>query len=139
MNIIDFVQRLLTKRCVAFYGIRDKYLLTSGESGYAGDASTQIGTNNEKYPISLNNCLSYDEIIKLSALLSISSHLDFINDGSRDNCGIIEMDKSKIETEGIIIGIIGARFERPMYMEYQDVVISAQQNISANGYGGSFV
>lgn len=134
MNIIDFVQRLLIKRCVSFYGKNDKYLLTSGESGYAGDGFTEIGRKDEKYPITLNNCLSYDEI-KLSALLSISSHSDFINNGTRNNCGVIEMDKLKIETEGIIIGIIGARFEKPLHMEYQDIVISAKQNISTRGYG----
>lgn len=134
MNVIDFVQRLLTKRCVSFYGRNDRYLLTTGEHGYSG--FTDIGTAGEKFPLVLANCLSYDEI-KLSALLSVTSHSEFINNGTRANCGEIEVDKSKIERDGVIIGIIGARFERPMYMEYQDIVASAKQNVLANGYGSS--
>lgn len=35
----------------------------------------------------------------------------------------------------MVIGLIGARFQRPFFMEYQDIVITPQQNIPENGYG----
>lgn len=67
--------------------------------------------------------------------MSLSSYTDFLNDGNRFNCAVIETDKSKIEQEGIIIGLIGPRFEKPNYMEWQDIIISPQQNTAKNGYG----
>lgn len=93
-----------------------------------------IGTEAETPPLVLKNVLSYDEI-KLSALLSVSSHSEFINDGNRNNIGRIENDKSKIERCGVVIGLIGARLSRRDVMEFQDIVISKTQNTVENGYG----
>lgn len=42
---------------------------------------------------------------------------------------------SIIEREGVVIGLIGPRFQRPGFMEYQDIVISPKQNIKELGYG----
>lgn len=72
---------------------------------------------------------------KLSAFLSVSSHTEFLNNGRRFNCGIIEKDKSKIEIEGVIIGIIGGRFEAEDVMEWQDIMITPMQNTKERGYG----
>lgn len=60
LDLIDFVQRLLTKRCVSFFGKNDKYLLLSRERGCSG--FLDVGTSNEKPPLLLQNVLSYDEI-----------------------------------------------------------------------------
>uniref|UniRef100_A0A1I8Q239 Uncharacterized protein n=1 Tax=Stomoxys calcitrans TaxID=35570 RepID=A0A1I8Q239_STOCA len=144
MSLYGLVQRLLTKRCIVFVGPCDAYMLINGVTGYGlpgygyqDEIVTDyqcIGTNDEVEPLIFQNCLSYDEV-KLSAFLSISSHTDLINNGTRKNYGIIEKDLCKIEREGVVIGLIGSRFQRPFAMEYQDIVISPQQNVSERGYG----
>ncbi|XP_039961538.1 uncharacterized protein LOC120775423 isoform X1 [Bactrocera tryoni] len=132
MTITGLVQRLLEKRCVAFVGPLDDYLLLKGRKTLAN--FFDVGTNDEKPPLLLKDVLSYDEI-KLSAFLSVSSHTEFLNNGRRFNCGIIEEDKSKIEIEGVIIGIIGGRFEAEDVMEWQDIMITPMQNTKERGYG----
>uniref|UniRef100_A0A1A9UPI8 Uncharacterized protein n=1 Tax=Glossina austeni TaxID=7395 RepID=A0A1A9UPI8_GLOAU len=152
LQLTDFVQRLLTKRCVAFMGPKDLYLLLTGDKGQ-GDEYLKIGKQDEIPPLVLNNVISYDEVkvnksdcnlpqcvvcvtyaLQLSAFLTVSSHTDFINDGNRNNRGVIETNLSKIERSGVVAGLIGARFERFGVMEYQDVIIDPRQNIKANGY-----
>ncbi|XP_017469981.1 PREDICTED: uncharacterized protein LOC108361739 isoform X3 [Rhagoletis zephyria] len=132
LSLTDFVQRLLAKRCVSFFGKNDKYLLLSRHRGCSG--FLDIGTDAEKPPLLLQDVLSYDEI-KLSALLSVSSHTEFLNDGNRQNCGVIELNKSRIETDGVVIGLIGARLVRRDVMEFQDIIIASKQNTKENGYG----
>lgn len=39
--------------------------------------------------------------------------------------------------EGIIVGMIGTRLRKPNVMEYQELVITDNQNTSANGYGSN--
>uniref|UniRef100_A0A1I8PIF1 Uncharacterized protein n=1 Tax=Stomoxys calcitrans TaxID=35570 RepID=A0A1I8PIF1_STOCA len=134
MSLSNFVQRLLDKRCVAFVGDSDSYLLLDGEKGEGHKSYPNVGQPNENGPLILKNCLSYDEV-KLSALLSISSLSELLNDGNRFNNGIPEKNLTKIEREGVVMGIIGARFERPLFMEYQDVIISSDQNVAHRGYG----
>ncbi|XP_073828618.1 uncharacterized protein [Musca autumnalis] len=133
MTITDFVQRLLSKRCVSFYGEDDDYMLLDAYTGH-GPNYKQVGSSEEITPLVLKNVLSYDEI-KISALLSVSSFSDFINDGNRANCGKPIADLTKIEREGLVLGMIGARFERREVMEFQDIIISENQNIPKNGYG----
>ncbi|CAG9766855.1 unnamed protein product [Ceutorhynchus assimilis] len=135
-TVEQLVDRLLSKRAVVFCGRSDMFMLLDGFSN-CGNWEV-IGTNEEKPPRILENCLSYDEI-KLSALLSVSSYTYFINDGSRDNCGKYSGDREQLEDFGIIIGLIGVRFEKPGVMEYQDIVVSKEQNIQGKGYGTTFV
>ncbi|KAH8415288.1 hypothetical protein KR222_000234 [Zaprionus bogoriensis] len=132
LSIMEFVQRLLAKRCVYFFGHGDSYMLLDGSTG--GDGFEQVGSSGEKVPLLLQNVLSYDEI-KLAALLYVSTHSEFINDGRRSNAGQVELDKSKIEPEGVIMGLIGARFERDGVMEGEEILISKEQNTAAHGYG----
>ncbi|XP_004530560.2 uncharacterized protein LOC101459665 [Ceratitis capitata] len=132
MTLTGLVQRLLEKRCVAFVGPLDDYVLLNGRKTLAN--FFDVGTVDEKPPLLLKDVLSYDEI-KLSAFLSISSHTEFLNNGRRFNCGIIEEDKSKIEISGVIIGIIGGRFEVENVMEWEDIVITPNQNTKERGYG----
>nr|XP_017109778.2 uncharacterized protein LOC108134103 [Drosophila bipectinata] len=132
MTLIDFVQRLMTKRCIWFLGDEDEYCTMELEDGSAGFEA--VGTENEEKGLTMNEVLSYDEI-KLSALMYFSTRTEFINDGSKDNAGEKLLDKSTIELEGVIIGLIGARFERPFVMDYQDIKITEEQNILSRGYG----
>lgn len=70
----------------------------------------------------------------MSAFLSVSSHSDFINSGDRYNAGNVDKNQS-IERNGVIIGLIGARFEKSAVMEFQDICVTQDQNTSTNGYG----
>ncbi|TMW47083.1 hypothetical protein DOY81_007844 [Sarcophaga bullata] len=133
MTITEFVQRLLTKRCISFVGYHDCYLLITGQEGH-GKKYLNIGTDEEKKPLTLQQVLSYDEV-KISALLSVTSHTDFINDGRRHNRGNVEEDLNKIEKEGVVVGLIGARFAREERMEFEDIFITKEQNIAKKGYG----
>ncbi|XP_012256850.2 uncharacterized protein LOC105686515 [Athalia rosae] len=132
MGLIEFIQRLLEHRAVAFVGPRDRFLLIDKTTGAEGWET--VGTEQEKEPLVLAKCLSYDEI-KLSAMITMSSHTEFINDGSRDNKGVVTSDPESVQPRGVIIGVVGSRFQRVGVMEYQDIVISPLQNNMDNGYG----
>jgi hypothetical protein len=56
----------------------------------------------------LASCLSYDEM-KLSATIIVSSHTEFINDGSRENRGVVSDDPDSIQPRGVIMGVVGTR------------------------------
>ncbi|XP_034119584.1 uncharacterized protein LOC117578270 [Drosophila albomicans] len=133
LSLTDFVQRLLDKRCAYFFGGSDTFKLLSGQRGSGG--FEQIGdVEKQRSPLLLDQVLSYDEI-KLAALLYVSTHSEFINNGDRSNAGVVEQNKTLIEREGVIMGMIGARFERDEVMEYQDIIITPRQNTEAKGYG----
>ncbi|XP_034119586.1 uncharacterized protein LOC117578272 isoform X1 [Drosophila albomicans] len=132
LSLLGFVQRLLTKRCASFFARNDKYLLLSGERGASG--FEPIGSLQEQAPLQLEQVLSYDEV-KLSALLSVSSHTEFINEGERTNCGRVTRNRRSLETQGVIMGLIGARLSRRNLMEFQDIVIARTQNTKQQGYG----
>lgn len=134
MKMEQFVDRLLKCRAVIFVGIFDAYKLADGSSSMLSDWST-VGTDKE-HDLSILKCLSYDEI-KMSALLSVSSYTHFINDGNRSNRGIYETDRSKIEEEGIIMGVIGPRCPKQGVMEQQEIIVSKEQNTKENGYSSS--
>ncbi|XP_030569665.1 uncharacterized protein LOC115769095 [Drosophila novamexicana] len=134
LSLTSFVQRLLSKRCASFFARNDKFLLLSGERGASG--FEPIGTLQEQPPLLLEDVLSYDDV-KLSALLSVSSHTEFINEGERANCGRVTHNRHSLEPEGVIVGLIGARLSRRNLMEFQDIVIARQQNTKEHGYGQS--
>ncbi|XP_011315507.1 uncharacterized protein [Fopius arisanus] len=132
MTLMKFIQRLLEKRAVEFYGGEDRWRLIDNSSGEGGWEA--VGTSQEKEPLILEHCLSYDEI-KLSAMMILSSHTEFINDGARDNRGVVSNDPDSYQPRGVIMGVIGSRFERAQVMEYEDMVITPHQNNLDNGYG----
>ncbi|CAL7950081.1 unnamed protein product [Xylocopa violacea] len=132
MGLVQFIHRLLEKRAVHFFGPNDRWKLIDGKTGVNGWEN--VGTDQEKEPLVLTKCLSYDEI-KLSSMMAMSSHTEFINDGSRDNRGIVSADPDSIQPRGVIIGVVGTRFTRPRFMEYQDIITTPQQNTVDNGYG----
>lgn len=134
ISILEFIQRLLEKRAVMFIVSSEHYILRDGTEGFGGWAN--IGTEKEKKPLILKNYLSYDET-KISALLSVSSYSYFINEGSRRNNGIVTENRSEIEEEGIIVGLIGTCLTGPSVLEYQEIVISENQNTAQRGYGNN--
>ncbi|XP_022837517.1 uncharacterized protein LOC111364733 isoform X2 [Spodoptera litura] len=130
MSVVQFIDRLLKKRAVNFMGAADSYLLLSGEKG--SDGWESVGTVNQKAPLLLENCLSYDEM-KVSALVYVSGHTECINAGERRNSGVVREDN--IETEAVIIGTIGPRFQREFRMDCEDILVTAEQNVPEQGYG----
>ncbi|KAG7162658.1 uncharacterized protein LOC121873677 isoform X2 [Homarus americanus] len=132
MDMVGLVDRLLHKRPITFFGRLDQYLLrdtTQSKGGFE-----KIGTDQETPPLCLADYLSYDEI-KLSALLSVSSPSFFINDGNRKNKGVPGAPGSYQE-EGVVVGMVGARLKKAGFMEWQDCVVSRDQNTREGGYGG---
>ncbi|XP_075985988.1 ADP-ribosylarginine hydrolase CG3568-like isoform X2 [Anticarsia gemmatalis] len=130
MGVADLIDRILKKRAISFVGARDAYMLMSGEEG-AGGWET-IGTMQQKPPLVLEDLLSYDEL-KLAAYVYVSGHTECINDGERRNAGVVSEEKA--EKSAIIIGAIGPRFQRPSRMDYEDILITEEQNCPDNGYG----
>ncbi|GLV40152.1 uncharacterized protein CBL_03700 [Carabus blaptoides fortunei] len=134
MTVNKLIEKLLKKRAVNFMEACDTYLLLDKSAGMGHWEF--VGTKAEKAPLILNNCLSYDEM-KLSAFLSVSSYNYFMNDGSRFNNGQVDTNRSNIQPEGIIVGLIGTRLEKADVMEYEELIISNNQNTEEHGYGDS--
>ncbi|XP_063217666.1 uncharacterized protein LOC134528202 isoform X1 [Bacillus rossius redtenbacheri] len=132
MTVVELVDRLLNKRAVAFLNPCDSYLLVDGRRGN-GDWD-DIGKEGSNSSLRLADCLSYDEM-KLSAFLSVSSYSYFINNGNRNNVGIPAKDMQSVEKTGVVIGLIGARFERPEKMDWEEVMVTREQNVVQKGYG----
>ncbi|KAI1328349.1 hypothetical protein F5Y16DRAFT_369475 [Xylariaceae sp. FL0255] len=114
----DQVRRLLEKRPLQF--------LTGGDHTMGRDMLTygsitdewdRVGTDSEieNHYVKLAEYLSYDEIM-LSSLLGVSGPSQFWNDGSRNNCGV-RATQGAFEPRGIIMGLVGARFERKDCMD----------------------
>ena len=132
MSVQQFLVRLLEQRPLMFMTGKDEYLLRSNNMhGYGGFEA--IGTDAEHSPLIIKDYLSYDEMA-VAALIGLSSPTYFINDGARNNRGIPGVDGS-YEKEGVYIGLVGARFEKPGYMEWQHMIITPEQNTAENGYG----
>ena len=131
MDVLGLVERLISKRAVAFVGVRDSHMLLDGSEGI--DKWKNIGTNLETDDMNLKKYMSYDEL-KLSAFLSVSSFTHFINNGNRHNCGTRVEKREEIEDEGIIVGLIGPRLHRSEVMEFRDIIITRQQNTAKHGF-----
>jgi hypothetical protein len=121
----SFIDRLLIKRPLMFMNPDDTYMLRDGAKGSGGFEA--IGTTQEKQPLILVNYLSYDEM-QIAALIGASTPTYFINNGSRNNRGI-KAAKGTYEQEGVYCGLVGARFEKPGYMEWQHILVSPVRDI----------
>ncbi len=132
LNKHSLIDRLLTKRPLMFMTADDCYLLRDGKTKGAGGFE-YIGTMREEVPLILNNYLSYDET-QLAALIGVSVPTFFINDGNRTNQGR-KGTLGSYEKQGVYVGLVGARFEKPGFMEWQHIVVTPEQNTEQNGYG----
>lgn len=113
----DEIARLIAKRPLVFMGSSDFTVLRDG-SEVRGDATTKwdsVGSDREGRQLQLDEYLSYDEIM-LGSLIGVSGHSYFINDGSRFNQGKSGAPGT-FEHRGIIIGLVGARYERDDRMD----------------------
>ncbi|CAL4200502.1 unnamed protein product, partial [Meganyctiphanes norvegica] len=130
-GILDLVDRLLKKRPITFHGRPDFYMLQDGTEGCGG--FDNIGHTCESSIICLSDYMSYDEI-KLAALVGVSSKSHFINNGDRHNDGNPGVP-GEFQPSGVIVGLVGARFQKAGYMEWQDCIVSQEQNKADLGYG----
>ena len=117
MSAIDLVDRLLTKRCVSYYGRNENYLLHTGERGQ-GDFST-VGTDNETAPLLMENCLTRDEI-KLTGFLLISSKVSRL------------VGEKTISV--VAIGIPFPILNREGLFDWEDVMVTKKQNVTENRF-----
>ncbi len=124
----SFIDRLLIKRPLMFMTAADSYLLRNKHQGQ--DGFEAIGTDKEKYPLLLSEYLSYDEM-QIAALLGVSTPTYFINNGSRYN-GAISGKPDTYQENGICVGLVGARFEKPGLMEWQHMIVTPEQNTKKN-------
>lgn len=131
LNETDFIKRLLIKRPLMFMTQHDQYLLRNKQQGHNGFES--IGTELQQSPLLLEDYISYDEM-QIAALIGVSVPTYFINNGARTNKGIPGL-LGTYQEEGIYIGLVGARFEKPQLMEWQHMIITPAQNTKNNGYG----
>ncbi|TGJ82812.1 hypothetical protein E0Z10_g5981 [Xylaria hypoxylon] len=112
------IARLVQKRALVFMGRNDFTVLQSGEhinSAYV--EWDRVGTEEESRNthLFLKDYLSYDEIM-LSSLIGVSGSSFFVNDGRRNNIGRPGKAGS-FEPRGVIVGLVGARFERDDRMD----------------------
>ncbi|RWA11815.1 hypothetical protein EKO27_g3273 [Xylaria grammica] len=122
------VARLVEKRALVFMGREDFTVLRSGEHiGSAYREWDRVGTKQEKQNehLFLRDYLSYDEIM-LSSLVGVSGSSFFINDGRRTNKGR-PAEAGSFEPRGVIVGLVGARFEREDRMDSTFVLRDVQR------------
>ncbi|KAF2482842.1 hypothetical protein BDY17DRAFT_325093 [Neohortaea acidophila] len=115
----DLVTRLIEKRPLVFMNGTDHTMLRDGTKpkGRTTTEWDRNGTDEQhlnKY-LTLEKYLSYDEIM-LGSLIGVSSPSYFINDGNRYNQGQ-EGKAGTFQPRGVIIGLVGARFERDDRMD----------------------
>lgn len=126
------VARLLANRPLVFMGGNDYTILPNNlELPSSGGASAAewdcVGTEAEarnRY-LALRDYLSYDEMM-LGSLLGVSGPSHFINDGGRYNSAR-PGQPGTFEPRGIIVGLVGARFEREGRMDHR-LMISGSGN-----------
>lgn len=114
----ELITRLVSKRPLVFMTPSDMTVLRNGEHiGNGALAWDRVGTTQETLnnDLRLKDYLSYDEMM-LSALLGVSGPSYFVNDGNRYNAAK-PGPSGTFEERGVIIGLVGARFERPDRME----------------------
>jgi hypothetical protein len=115
--------RLIVKRPLAFLTSSDNTLLRDGKK--LPDAVNEWDRNGTELQhlnkvLTLDEYLSYDEIF-LSSLLGVSGWTYFINRGERSNFARLRPYENHQE-RGIIIGLVGARFEREDRMDSQYIL-----------------
>ncbi|RYP60534.1 hypothetical protein DL769_008068 [Monosporascus sp. CRB-8-3] len=116
------VARLVAKRPLAFLTASDTTRLRDGAHLARGTETQEwdrVGTDvegrNENPALRLAEYLSYDEMM-LGSLLGVSGPSQFVNDGNRYNRAG-EGAPGTYEPRGVIVGLVGARFERPGRMD----------------------
>jgi len=131
LDYAEVLDRLVIKRPAVFLNAGDSYVLKSTATGQS-DFET-IGGDDEIGELKLESLMCYDEIA-IAALLSMGGPTQFLNSGNRYNDGYWNYDGDHVK-EGIYVGCVGARFERPLQMEWRHMIVEEFQNTKEKGYG----
>ncbi|RTL06984.1 DUF4804 domain-containing protein [Candidatus Dependentiae bacterium] len=129
-----YVERLITKRPIAFYGASDNTLF-SFNNNQDSSIKNQITGFNEQHMSAeiIKEYISYNEM-PFAALCSLCSETFCINKGNRYNMAVLD-DTDNHEPRALYCGMVGPRFERPGLMEWKHIIITENQNKNINGYG----
>lgn len=119
----DLVKRLVSKRPYMFMGVKNKntkviddyFIDRNGKPSFTINANGKWTLKKDFTALSVEDYITYDEI-PLAAMISMSSHTPFINNGNRNNEG--EVGKT-YEKEGVYIGCVGSRLEKAGVMEHK--------------------
>jgi hypothetical protein len=119
--------RFINARPLSFLNSNDLTLLRNGTI-LDSDADQEWDRNGTALQhlnshLTLESYLSYDEIM-LSSLLGVSGPSYFINTGSRNNRAR-PTSPGSYEPRGIIVGLVGARFERENRMDSVHILPSS--------------
>ena len=106
-NFIGYFDRLLQKRALYFFQSDEYNKLVNGD----------VVDPAENWAYSTDDHLNYEEMM-FNAQSGISAPTQFINNGNRYNEGL-PAEKGTFEARGVYIGLVGARFEKPGYMEHK--------------------
>jgi hypothetical protein len=116
MTAHQFIQRLVEKRPLSFLTSKDTTLTRDGRYESDGTFLYRRRTDiDKKDMLPLEEYLTYEEMA-FAALVGVSSPTFFINAGDRNNCARLD-PPGTFEPFGIMIGLVGARFEVPTEME----------------------
>ena len=123
------VRRLIEKRPLVFMSGMDHTVLRDGTMVRCDPTEEwdQNGTDQQQLNkhLTLADYLSYDEIM-LSSLIGVSGPSYFINDGSRYNSGR-PGEEGTFEPRGVIVGLVGARFEREDRMDSVHILPAVEE------------
>jgi Domain of unknown function (DUF4804) len=136
MTTQQFFDRLIKDRPLTFFGPKDINRLRNGKTIKGEIKETiegaieeswfeKIGTKEQHPDLSLENYLSYEEM-QISAMMGISSPTYFINNGQRFNRGN-GTEEGSFQERGILSGVVGARFEKPGFMEDELMMVRSGQ------------
>merc|ERR1711963_90807 len=140
MPVIDLIDRLIKKRPLAFVGPSDSNTLRNGKQADY-HSWTLIGREDEKIEEfkgqirnvpNFKDYMSYDEV-KLSVFLQMSSPVAPINSGNRHNRGVPNQGSIQHDSEAVYVGAVGARFEKPGFMEHEDFVLDRTKSKNTTG------
>lgn len=126
-----FAVRLIRKRPLVYFGSEDITTLRDLSKPSPSEWKN-VGTDAEG-KIKMVDYLTNDEM-SISSLLGVATPTYFINDGNRRNGGEKGREGS-YEEKGILIGVVGARFEHLDRMESRHMLVTRQHSVPENGYG----
>ncbi|KAK4950772.1 hypothetical protein LTR10_010765 [Elasticomyces elasticus] len=112
------ISRLIAKRPLVFMGAGDFTILRDGTRVMDGNAEWDRNGRDVQHHnklIGIERYLTYDEMM-LGSLIGVSGPSHFVNDGNRYNRGI-PGKPGTFEPRGVIVGLVGARFEREGRMD----------------------
>ncbi|KAJ3276337.1 hypothetical protein HDV01_004960 [Terramyces sp. JEL0728] len=118
----DFVKRLIVNRPLVFMNKSDTTLTLDNQYLPVTKEWQKVSTGSTEFPI--NDFLTYEEMA-ISALVGVSTPTFFINNGNKFNHAIPDNDHQDF---GIIVGLVGCRFENRDEMESRFVLKSGIPN-----------